>query len=270
MQSAIGMGRKALTAGAFACALVVGGVATAAPVAQPGYQRVPGMKPSQDISGLWQTDTYEPRLTPVWGGEVPFTKEGRAAFRANNRDIPNTDLVKALCLAQGTPRYFVTPYPFMVLITPKRVTVVHEENRSYRHIFIDAGHNDPDQWDPSYAGDAVGKWNGDVLEVEVRNFNGKTWLDDAGLPSSEELNVKERWRKLEDGRLEVVMTITDPVNYSQTWTARRVFQPRPEVRLQDDYVCAEPERHRSLADVKGADRMVKVPAIQLMFADEKK
>ena len=274
-EGSIGMGsfkaRVALgLAGAAACALMAAasGGASAAPVAQPGYQRVPGLRPSQDFSGIWQADTYEARLTPVWGGEPPFTKAGRAAFRANNRDIKKKDDGKALCLQQGTPRYFVSPYPFMVLMTPKRVTIVHEENRSYRHLYVNAGHNDPDIWDPSFAGDAVSKWNGDVLEVDVVNFNGKTWLDDAGLPSSEQLHVTERWRKLEDGRLEVVATVTDPINYSQSWMTRRVFQPRPDVELHDDYVCGEP--HRSLADVKGAEKMVEVPAIQLMFAEDKK
>ncbi len=271
------MGRKSARvalklAGAAACAMMMmsagAAAVSAAPVAQPGYQRVPGLKASQDFSGIWQTDEYQAKLTPVWGGEPPFTKAGRAAFRANNRDIKKNDDAKALCVAQGTPRYLISPFPFMVTFTPKRVTVVYEENRAYRHLFINAGHNDPEIWDPSYAGDATAKWNGDVLEVDVVNFNGKTWLDDTGLPSSDQLHVTERWRKLEDGRLEVVATITDPVNYSQSWTARRVFQPRPDVELHDDYVCGEP--HRSLADVKGADKMIEVPAIQLMFAEDKK
>jgi hypothetical protein len=257
-------------AGAAACALMAAGVplafgAAAAPVAQPGYQRVPGLKASQDISGIWQTDTYEPRLTPVWGGEPPFTKEGRAAFLKNSRNI-KTQAAKGLCLAFGTPRYSVSPYPFMVLMTPKRVTFVHEENRAYRHIYMDAGHYDPDIWDPSYVGDATAKWNGDVLEVDVVNFNGKIWLDDAGTPSSEQLHVQERWRKLEDGRLEAVFTITDPVMFTRSWTARRVFQPRPDVTLVDDFVCGEP--HRDLSGIKGIEKLVDVPAQKTLFVTE--
>jgi hypothetical protein len=270
MGSGRGNFRGALTAGLAACAMAACAASAgfAAPVAQPGYQRVPGLKPSQDISGVWQTDTYEPHLTPVWGGEPPFTKAGRAAWLKNKSNIKKNDNAKALCLAFGTPRYGVSPYPFMVLMTPKRVTFIGEENRTIRHIYMDAGHYDPDIWDPSYVGDATAVWKGDVLEVDVVNFNGKIWLDDTGLPSSEELHVTERWRKLEDGRLEAVYTITDPVNYSSSWTTRRVFNPQPGLNLIDDYVCGEP--HRDLSNIKGIDKLVEVPAVQLMFAEDKK
>lgn len=253
-------GLRLLAAGIAACAL---GVATtpalAAPAPQPGYNNDPALKPSQDFTGVWQTDTYEPMMHPVWGGDPPLTKEGRAAFRENARNI-KTQPAKGLCLAFGSPRYYVSPYPFMIVKTPRRLTFVHEENRTFRHVYMNVGHFDPDVWDPSYVGDSVAKWDGDTLVIDATNFNGKIWLDDAGTPTSDQLHLTERWRKLPDGRLEAVFTITDPVMFTQTWTARRVFQPRPDVELVDDFVCGE--KHRDLTGIKGIEKLVDVPPIK--------
>ena len=252
---------KVLTsAGLLACVLLAGGVsALAAPALQPGYSNDPTLKPSQDFTGIWQTDTYEPHYTPVWGGEIPFTKEGLAQFRKNVRNL-KTQPAKGLCLAFGSPRYYISPYPFMVQKTPRRFTFTHEENRTFRHIYMNVGHFDPDAWDPSYVGDSVAKWEGDTLVIDATNFNGKIWLDDAGTPTSDQLHLTERWRKLEDGRLEGVFTITDPVMFKETWTARRVFQPRPDVELVDDFVCGE--KHRDLTGIKGIEKLVDVPPIK--------
>jgi hypothetical protein len=56
---------------------------------------------------------------------------------------------------------------------------------------------------------AVG-WDGDTLVVDARRFNGKTWLDQTGKPTSDALHVTERFRRTDFGHMEIHITIDDP------------------------------------------------------------
>ena len=42
---------------------------------------------------------------------------------------------------------------------------------------------------PTWLGYSVGRWDGDTLVVETAGFNGKTWLDLAGHPSTDALHI---------------------------------------------------------------------------------
>jgi hypothetical protein len=39
----------------------------------------------------------------------------------------------------------------------------------------------------------TGRWDGDSLVVDTHGFNGKTWLDQTGKPTSDALHVTERF-----------------------------------------------------------------------------
>ena len=55
---------------------------------------------------------------------------------------------------------------------------------SYRQIFLDRTTHPKDPT-PTWFGDSIGKWEGDELVVDTTGFNGKTWLDLGGHPTSE-------------------------------------------------------------------------------------
>ena len=73
-------------------------------------------------------------------------------------------------------------------------------------------------------------------------------VDATGAPHSNEMTTVERIHKLEDGALENVITVTDPVYYSEPFSARFVYDYHPDVRLRD-YVCGEP--HRNISHIQG-------------------
>ncbi len=63
------------------------------------------------------------------------------------------------------------------------------------------------------------------------------------------MTTVERIRKINGGKqLEDVVTVTDPVLLTRPFSARFVYDPHPELRLED-YVCGEP--HRDISRVPG-------------------
>src|SRR3990172_12597708 len=49
-------------------------------------------------------------------------------------------------------------------------------------------------------------------------FRSKTWLSQRGLPHSEALRVRERYRRVDVGHLRVEVTFTDPATYAKPWS----------------------------------------------------
>ena len=204
---------------------------------------------AQNFSGVWQLETYSPKLLPLDGGSLPFTKEGKAMFENNAKDLKKSDAARRRCVPLGTPRTFVSPYPFLIVQSPERLLALFEQYRTVLGLYMNAQHKDPKVWDPSFVGDAIAHWEGDELVADVVNQNGEGWIDDSGVPTSESLHVIERWKKA-GPRLEVTLTVDDPVIFTRQWTARLTYAPRPGVQVEDGWVCDE--SHRSVANVKGA------------------
>jgi hypothetical protein len=111
---------------------------------------------------------------------------------------------------------------------------------SYRQIYLDRATH-PKDLDPTWFGDSIGKWDGDELVVDTVGFNGKTWLDLAGHPASDQLHVVERYSRPQLGELKLDITIEDPVMYTKPL---KVTELMPLMVGQDliEYVCAENER----------------------------
>ena len=85
-------------------------------------------------------------------------------------------------------------------------------------------------------GDSRGRWEGGTLVVDVTNFSPKT--DYRG--SRENLRLVERWRRLDAGTLEYIVTVEDPTTWTGPWTARQ------ELIIQDgqaNRIYYEPRCH---------------------------
>ncbi len=215
-----------------------------------GYLADPTFSDAQNFSGVWQLENYSPKLLPVDGSPLPFTKEGKLLFDKNTKDLKKADEAHRRCVPLGTPRAFASPYPFLIVQSSERLLALFEQNRTVIGIYMNSQHKDPKIWDPSFVGDGIAHWEGDVLVADIVNQNGQGWIDDSGVPTSEKLHVVERWRKV-SSRLEVTLTIDDPVIFTRAWTARQTYAPRPGLQVEDGWVCDE--SHRSVANVKGAD-----------------
>ena len=78
----------------------------------------------------------------------------------------------ARCLLTGVPRITVRPLPFEIVQLRDRVIILYEIHHAFRIIPTD-GRPHPDDLEPSYLGDSVGRWEGDTLVVDVTGFNDK-------------------------------------------------------------------------------------------------
>jgi len=83
--------------------------------------------------------------------------------------------------------------------------------------------------------------DGDTLVVDTRGFNGKTWLDQLGKPTTDALHVTERFRRKDFGHLEIRITIDDPKAYTKPWTITQEARLVPNMELME-MICNENNR----------------------------
>ena len=228
--------------------VVVGAVAIALPAS--------GQRNTQprDISGVWWGIRYTPKLEISGGGDIPYNDKGKELYAkmiAGLKDGTIRDEARHLCVPDGIPRILGNPYPFKIIQTPGQTTIAYELNRVFRIVLMDMPQESTHDLEilPYYSGHSVGHWDGDTLIIETAGYNEKTFLDATGAPHSDRITTVERIRKINGGRqLEDTVTVTDPELLTTTFSARFVYDPHPEVRLQD-YVCGEP--HRDISQVPG-------------------
>ena len=93
----------------------------------------------------------------------------------------------------------------------------------YRTIYMDGRqHSKPDALNPTgWANRPIGHYEGnDTLVVDTVGFNGRTWLDYVGHPTSESLHVVEKYSRPDSLTLAYEATIEDKQMYTKPWTTK--------------------------------------------------
>jgi hypothetical protein len=216
-------------------------------VPTPGIPRLADGKPNlnapapktadgkPDLSGIWHAPTQKYLANLAADGiQVPMTPWAQQIFkqRAQNEGI---DRPSASCLPHSVTDFDAHNTPRKLLQSPGHIVMLFESYRTFREIFID-GRAMPKNLEPAWFGYSIGRWEGDTLVVETTGINEKTWLDDAGHPHSEALQVTERFRRVNFGRMDVQITITDAKAYSRPWTVAFHWELMPDTELLD-WVC---------------------------------
>ena len=198
---------------------------------------------------IWVLDWADQKYVehPV---EVPFTAKGLELFQ-QRRANESKDDPEGYCLPPGVPRYTGTPYPFQFIQLPDRVVILYEgASHMYRQIFMDGRKHSQDP-NPTWLGESIGTWQGnDTLVVDTVGFNGRTWLDYVGHPSSEKLHVIEKFRRPDLMTLEYQATVEDPMMYTKPWTTDFRVKFRPGWDLLE-YVCMENNKDLAHLDTSG-------------------
>jgi hypothetical protein len=167
-------------------------------------------------------------------GELPYTEWGLAQWK----DVQHRFDYSAHCLPWGYTRAWQVEYPVEIMQTPDRLALLFESNNIFHVIFTD-GRGHPKDLDPSWMGHSVGKWEGDTLVVDTIGFNGRTWIDTAEHPSSDQLHVTERIRFLDRQHLGYEVTWEDPKTYTKPIKNTRVLaRMKPGEELME-YWCME-------------------------------
>jgi hypothetical protein len=209
-----------------------------------------------DISGIYWSNSYNPKIQPMGGGEPPYKPQAMAAYKKNTEAVKNfslNDKARKVCTPDGVPRILESPYPFEIVESPNRgeVHILYELNHVIRPVTIAKPLPPAEELEtfPFYSGHSAGHWEGDTLVIETAGFNEMTFLDNSGAPHTDQLRTVERIRKINGGKeLEDVVTIHDAGVFTKDWSARFVYQARTDIRIMD-YACGD--NHRDLSSVKG-------------------
>jgi hypothetical protein len=233
-----------------------------------GIPRLPDGKPNLTAPAPKATDG-KPDLSGVWrlnatvagkaldnfamhfdAGGFPIQPWADALVKARARD-PGRGDPAIHCLPPGVARLYghrTVVFFLKIVQTPSLIVMLYESDALFRQIFLD-GRQLPKDPNPAWLGYSVGRWDGDALVVHSAGFNGKAWLDDTGLPATDALRLRERFRRLDFGHMEVQLTVDDPKAYTKPWTVTESLQLLPDTDLIE-YVCNENERDAIHIDAK--------------------
>jgi hypothetical protein len=213
----------------------------AGPGSLSGLWTAPGYKGSARTSPrdrVYRTaDGQWPPLLPAASAEL----EKRIAMSEKGQPFTNTLMQ---CLPGGVPEMiFGSPYPVQILETPGQVTMLYEMYNHFRVIRLNGKHAaDPD---PSFMGDSIGHWEGDTLVVDTIGLNDRTTIDEVGLPHSEDLHVVERYRRVDESTLEILITLDDPKTFSMPWDAKVIYKAAKPGYSMLEFIC---ENNRNARD----------------------
>ena len=197
--------------------------------------RAPDGKP--DLAGFWKGPLLRNMDKNVPGGFAAiFTPAGKAAYEYNKTQTVNPE---GLCLFAGIPRASISGVPFEIVQSPNRVAILYELMNTFRSIPID-GRAHPKDIEPSFFGNAIGKWEGDTLVIDSIGFKDKlSWLDDDAHPHSDAMHVVERWTRTDTTHLAHQVTVEDPKFYTKAFTFDRVFTLMPPGQELMEFACDE-------------------------------
>ncbi len=190
------------------------------------------------FSGMWEPKTFgimvpEAPLSPA-GSEL--VDRGAAAMR--NGQIMHTAWTS--CRPGAVSTMTMPREKILILQSAEEITILFEMPRMVRRVRMNAAH--PDNLDPSYVGDSVGRWEDKTLVVDTLGFNGYAELDARGQPTSPRLHTVERMTPSSDGNsLDMEVTITDPEYYDRPFTIKRSWK-RSEARHPFEFDCMENPR----------------------------
>ena len=156
-------------------------------------------------------------------GRIPFQPEYREAAQIRGLNLRNgfADHYTDRSLADRCIMGFNSGPPMVssaynnnvqILQIPGYVVILNEMVHNTRFIPLDGRpHGEIRQW----VGDSRGRWEGETLVVETRNFLRETSLGG----SSQDTILVERFRRLDPDTVMYEFTVEDPNNFTRPWTA---------------------------------------------------
>jgi hypothetical protein len=193
-----------------------------------------GPAPRRDLAGIWDASSGggvggSGAADAREAARAPFTPLGEQMVRNNKpgngpRSVPVADIndpLSTLGDPTGFPRLLTFELRAVQMVhTPNQVLMLYMFEKRWRVIWTD-GRALPNDPDPRWYGYSVGRWEADdTFVVQTVGLDGRTWLDNSGLPHSTALRVEERYRRVNQNTLELTVVIDDPLVYTKPWMAR--------------------------------------------------
>jgi hypothetical protein len=201
--------------------------------------RLPNGRPN--FQGYWRS-----RLTQAWSVEGvpaddPLAKDPFQAWEPSNpeivdpadRKIPYQPWAAAIgrrgvnfkqyidprttCSTGGVPRLALQDASQILQPpTDDHILWLHDDHHQFRVIAMGnrpaVGRNVT-----TWNGLSRGRWEGNTLVIESNNFNGYTWMDDAGDFYTDNARITERLTMVDADTIHYEATIEDPTVYTRPW-----------------------------------------------------
>jgi hypothetical protein len=160
----------------------------------------------------------------------------------SNEEDPSNNCMPAGIPRAGIPSYIGQHPNHIVLIYPGQGGLIATQTM-YRVIPTDGrAHTPLQELDGTYAGEGIGRWEGDTLVIDSWGFTANTWFDQiGGYFHGENMHVVERFRR-EGNTLTWTATVEDPDFLLEPWTTTprvALLNPRPGAVLPESLPCSE-------------------------------
>jgi hypothetical protein len=189
------------------------------------------------VNAPWIADLSSPILQPQTRARLQELGEQQKAGHA----LLDND---SLCLPLGVLASLNLFDAVQILQTPTQVTFLYARDHQVRFVYLNRPHSKAVR--PSWYGESVGHYEGDILVVDTIGMNEKTLVDRYGTPHSDRLHTVERYRfSASDAVLQATVTVEDPIAFRMPWTAKVDYR-HDLTSTFEEIVCAE--NNRSTAD----------------------
>jgi hypothetical protein len=232
------------------------------PITAPAKAQKSAPAPLHDISGTWEPGNgpldglgiFGAKAMPEDGKpehQLPYTPLGLEAlsrmkptFGARSVLPADTNDPVVYCDPQGIPREDLNQLrTTQILQTPLSVFLLYQFGKVWRVVWTD-GREAPKDPEPRWYGYSVGKWVDDhTLVVQTTGTDERTWVDHVGRPHSGDLQVEERFHRVDHDHLELTVTLDDPKMYTKPWVALDRFPMRLQPPSFDvrEMICSPSE-----------------------------
>jgi hypothetical protein len=178
-----------------------------------------GANVKTDQWGLLANIADAPKMAPMQPWALALYRNRQSRFLQDDPTFLN-------CKPPGGPRQLQLPYGVQFVEDRERQRIfvlIGGGNANFRIIYLDgrshAGQVGGDDDNPLYYGRSVGKWAGDVLEVDTRGFNEDFWFTNGGLPHTDQLRLIERFSRPDFDTLRYEVTVEDTGAYTRPWSS---------------------------------------------------
>jgi hypothetical protein len=204
-------------------------------VAQAGF--TPGsVALAAPVLGLGSIGWVPPGQGVVDGEEIPYQPWAAARKKENLEHWMDRD-PEIKCFQPGVPRAMYMPYPFQIIQSGTKIMMVFEYANAQRTIHLNKMEEYPNS---AFMGYSVGRWEGDTLVVDVKDFTDATWFDRAGNFHSDALHVTERYSPMGKDVIRYEATIEDPQVFTRPWKMSMPLYRHLEPNAQlMDFRCVE-------------------------------
>lgn len=197
--------------------------------------------PAADLSGVWIQPADGSRYIqadppPLQPGAMEIYKRNRAGVAPNGRGLAALD-PSSYCFPRGAARLMMD-HPFELIQRPDQIILLFDVSNGVRRIYTD-GRRHPEEWPFGWMGHSTATWQGNTLVADTIGFNERTWLDVSGTPHSDALHVVERFRRVNQGNLEVEFLLEDPQAFTRPVETKRTYQLKPDTEVLARVACEE-------------------------------